>query len=162
MANSELTITLDEKDYQRMQNILSGLDEVDQAKAIQSSLKEGMKILIAQGKTNLASRNKVVSGNLKKSFSISVNRKKAFSLGGFKRSSGKKEIGGGNHSYLVDKGTKNRYTKKGYYRGSVSKGRPNTGSEFWTDAVQTQGDAALNRLMDAIYESVDKIMANKK
>ena len=162
MAQSELTITLDEKDYQRMQSILAGLDAVDQARVIQTALNEGMKVIVAEGKTNLASRNKVVTGNLKKSFSISVNKKRAYSLGGFKRSSGKNAIGGGNHAYLVDKGTDKRWTKKGAYRGSVSKGSPNTGSKFWTDAVQTEGDVALNRLMDAVYEAVDDIMSKKK
>lgn len=158
MAKYDLTIELDERDYQKMMRMLGALDDVDQAKVVQTALKSGMGTIITQGKSNLAARNKVVTGNLKKSFGVKVNKKKGFALGGFKRSSKYNKIGGGNHSYLVDRGTVERYTRKGYYRGSVSKGNPNHGTKFWTEAVDSQGPAALNKLMDAVYNAVDDIL----
>lgn len=161
MAKGDLSFELDEKDYQSMMAILKGMDDVDKAKAIQYALKEGMQIIVSEGKHNLSSRNGVKTGNLKKSFAIKVNKKKAYSLGGFRRSSRKENIAGGNHSYLVDRGTDERWTKKGAYRGSVSRGNPKHGSMYWTDAVNSQGEHALNRLMDAIWEALEDIKNRK-
>lgn len=158
MAKHDMTIELDEKDYQKMLSILRGMSEVDQAAAIQYALKQGMQVIVNAGKSNLSSRNNVVSGNLKRSFSIKANKKKAYSLGGFRRSSRKENISGGNHAHLVDRGTAKRWTKSGAYRGSVSRGNPNHGTLFWTDAVESQGPAALSRLMDAVYDAIGKIM----
>ena len=134
------------------------MSKVDQSKAIQYALNQGMRVIVNAGKMNLSSRNNVVSGNLKKSFSLRVNKKKSYALGGFRRSAPRKGIEGGNHAHLVDRGTVKRYTKKGYYRGSVSRGRPQTGTMFWTDAVNSQGPAALNKLMDAVYDALYEIM----
>jgi len=158
MAKSDLTITLDEKDYQKLTSLLNGMSKIDQDKAIQYALNQGMQVIVAAGKTNLSTRNKVVTGNLKRSFALRVNKKKAYALGGFKRSAPKKGIEGGNHAHLVDRGTNKRWTKTGAYRGSVSKGNPNTGSGFWTDAVNSQGPAALNKLMDAVYDALEEII----
>ena len=120
------------------------MSEVDQAAAIQYALKQGMQVIVNAGKSNLSSRNNVVSGNLKRSFSIKANKKKAYSLGGFRRSSRKEDISGGNHAHLVDRGTAKRWRiKDGKYTGSVSRGNPYHGTLFWTDAVESQGPAAL-------------------
>lgn len=150
MANGDLTIELDKKDYERMQKMLSQLSEVDKKATIQRALSAGAKLMQAAGKSNLAQRNKVHTGNLKKSFGLRVMKKKAYALAGFKRP-------GGAHVHLIDHGTAKRWTSRGYYRGSVSKGSPNTGSRFWSDAVKTQGPAAMNKVMDAIYRSLDEI-----
>ena len=126
------------------------MEKVDQSNTIQTALRKGAQIIQAAGKTNLATRNKVVKGDLKKSFSVRVVKKKAYALAGFKRPQGA-------HAHLVDRGTKKRYTARGYYRGSVSKGSPNTGSLFWTDAVNATGQRALEGVMSAIYKSLDEI-----
>ena len=145
-----LTIELSKSDVIAVNKWLEKMDRVDQGNTIQSALREGAKIIMDAGKSNLATRNKTKTGNLKKSFRIKVVKKKAYALSGFKRP-------GGNHSYLIDRGTDKRYTKKGYYRGSVSKGSPNRGSMFWTDAVQANGGKAVDRLMSAIYDALAKI-----
>jgi len=145
-----LTIELSKSDVIAVNKWLEKMDKVDQGNTIQSALREGAKIIMDAGKSNLATRNKTKTGNLKKSFRIKVVKKKAYALSGFKRP-------GGNHSYLIDRGTDKRYTKKGYYRGSVSKGSPNRGSMFWTDAVQANGGKAVDRLMSAIYDALAKI-----
>jgi len=150
MASGELTIVLDKADYDRVQRWLSEFSTADQKSIVQNALRIGAKSLQAAGKSNLAQRNKVHTGHLKKSFGMRVVKKRSYALVGFKRP-------GGAASYLVDRGTKKRWTTKGYYRGSVSKGKPNTGSMFWTDAVNTEGRVALNKIMDAIYKSLDEL-----
>lgn len=152
MAKGELTIVLDEKDLQKMNAILDKYDKVDQNAIIQGALKQGMQVIVTEGQANLATRNKKKTGNLARSFKMTTNKRKAYSLGGFKR--GKD---GGAHAHLVDKGTAERYTRKGAYRGSISKGNPNHGSGFWSDAVETKGQEGLQRLMEAIYDAVNKI-----
>lgn len=150
MAKGDLTFQIDKADYERMMRWLSELDEVDQKSVIQNALKTGAKSLQDAGKANLASRNKSITGKLKKSFGVRVVKKQSYALVGFKRP-------GGAAAHLIDRGTKKRYTRQGYYRGSVSKGTPNKGSMFWTDAVETKGPEALNRIMDAIYASLEEI-----
>ena len=133
------------------------MENVDQGPAIRSALSAGIKVIVDTGKANLKARNGVKTGNLKKSFTKTVKAKKAAAYAGFRRSAPGKRIQGANHSYLVDRGTRKRVTSKGYNRGSVSKTAPNTGSKFWTDAVESQGPAAMNRLMDAIYRTLDNM-----
>lgn len=130
--------------------LLHALDKVDQHKIIQTALRTGMQEILDAGKANLASRNKTKTGNLKKSFGIRVNKKKGYALGGHKRPAGA-------HSYLIDRGTKKRWTKDGAYRGSISKGNPQHGTMYWTDAVKSNGTKAMNTLMNAIYQSLNDI-----
>jgi len=157
MAKGDLTIQLDKVSYQKFMNIVNSMERVDQGPAIKTALSQAITVIVEAGKANLKARNKVKTGNLKKSFTKTVKAKKAAAYAGFRRSSPGKRIQGANHSYLVDRGTVKRYTSKGYYRGSVSKNTPNSGSKFWTDAVEAQGPAAMNRLMDAIYRTLDNM-----
>jgi hypothetical protein len=157
MPRGDMTFELDNVSYQKFMNIMGSMDKVEQSTVIKHTLKTAVDTIIRTGKSNLETRNKSKTGNLKRSFTRSVSAKKAVAYAGFRRSSPGKRIQGANHSYLVDRGTAKRYTKKGAYRGSVSRGLPNHGTMFWTDAVQSQGPAAMNRLMDAIYASLDKI-----
>lgn len=157
MPRGDMTFELDNVSYQKFMRIMSTMEKVEQSAIIRRSLQTAIQTIIKAGKSNLETRNKSKTGNLKKSFTKSVSPKKAVAYAGFRRSSPGKRIQGANHSYLVDRGTSKRYTRKGAYRGSVSRGMPNHGSMFWTDAVQTQGPAAMNKLMDAIYDSLDKI-----
>ena len=152
MAKGELTIVLDEKDLRKMEAILDGYSKVDQSSIIQGALKKGMEVIVTEGQANLAARNKKKTGNLARSFKMTTNKRKAYSLGGFKR--GKD---GGAHAHLIDRGTAERWTRKGAYRGSISKGNPNHGSLFWTSAVETKGQEGLQTLMTAIYDTINTI-----
>ena len=151
MAKGDMTFVLDEKDYQRAMSALYQLNKVDQGKTVQNALRTGMIPVIAKGKTNLASRNNRVSGNLSGSFGLRTNKKKAYAVAGHRRPKGAA-------AHLVDLGTAKRWTKKGYYRGSVSKTNPNHGSGYWTDAVKQEGPRSLERLIDAIYTEISNIM----
>lgn len=144
MANKDLSITLDEKDYQRLMGALEGLSNVDKTNAIAQGLKQGMQIIVRAGKSNLLSRNKKRTGNLLKSIGIRVMKSKRRSYSGFKRPKGA-------HAHLVSLGTARRWTKRGFYRGQV------TGSHFWDDAVQANKQAAVNRLMDVIVNEMNRV-----
>lgn len=157
--SKELTIELSEDDYNKMRTMLEGLEGADRTNAVRTALTDGMAVIISEGKANLKARNNVVSGGLSHSFASRVYRKGGYVLGGFRRSSKSKKVkGAGNAAHLVDRGTVVRKTKKGYNRGSVSKGQPNKGSMFWTDSVRKNGDKAMKRLMDSLYQSISKIM----
>lgn len=154
----DFTFELDEKDYQTLQNILTGIEDVDKKKAIIGALLQGAKAIARVGKSNLRSRNKKKSGNLLRSINAKAIRKYASAYAGFKRSGAKT----GNHAHLVDRGTAKRWTKKGAYRGSVSRISPYTGTKFWTSAVQEEGPAAIKRVTDVIYDELYKITSRKK
>lgn len=126
------------------------MSKVDQANTVQTALKEGMEEIIQTAKSNLAQRNKVRTGKLRKSFGTRVNKKKAYAVGGHKRP-------GGAAAHLVNYGTAERWTKSGAYRGSVSKGRPNTGSEYFSDAVQTESTNAMERVLEAVQRELEKM-----
>lgn len=158
MANADFTFEMSQRDYQALQKILTGVSNVDKQKAILGSLLQGAKEIGRAGKSNLSTRNKKKTGNLSKSIASKIVRKWSAAYAGFKRSGAYK----GNHSHLVDRGTAKRWTKKGAYRGSVSKGSPYTGTKFWTDAVKTNGPMAMSRVMDVIYDELDKITRRKK
>lgn len=155
-----LTIFLDKAELQKVEAWLSKMSEVDRDNAVQKALRQGMRVIQQEGKSNLRQRNHVVTGNLRRSFSLRVNKKKAYALSGFKRSKNggnHAHKNGGNHAHLVDRGTKARYTKKGAYRGSISKDSPNTGSRFWTEAVESKGASAVNNVINAVYNYLSKI-----
>lgn len=153
MAKGDLTIVLDERDYRDLMGRLNNLKDVDKKTAIINSLKNGMRVIQNAGKTNLRLRDLHTSkkGNLKKSFTIKLDRKKSVAQAGFKRPAG-------NHSFLVDVGTKKRFTKKGYNRGTVQKKGAYTGNRFWHDAVEQNGGNATRTLLDTVASEVEKIM----
>jgi hypothetical protein len=153
MAKGGMSFTFSEKDYVELQRMLEGIANVDQKQAIINSLKRSTRNMIIGGKANLTSRNKVKKGNLSKSFRASSSKKKVVAYAGFNRSGAHK----GNHAHLVDRGTDKRWTKKGAYRGSISKGTPNKGSMFWTDSVMAQGPKAMENLKNTIYQELEKI-----
>ena len=162
MAKGELTLTLNKNEYERLVATLDRAGDIDTTPAIQKGLRDGVNAIKTAGKTNLAQRNQVRTGNLKKSFTTKVTKRKKvgsnYALAGFKRSTASNKSRGGNAAHLVSRGTKVRYTKAGAYRGSVSKGSPNVGSGFWDDAVQTEGPKAMNRLVNVIESELKKLM----
>lgn len=160
MAQGELTITLSDQDYERVKSIMQGLTELQKSAVIQKGLQEGTRVLVVQGKQNLMTslskdpvNVKARKGNLERSFTTRTKKNRLSGYAGFKRP-------GGASAHLVDKGTDNRWTKSGAYRGSVSKKSPYTGSRFWTRAVETQSQNALNTLVESIEKSIDKIVQN--
>lgn len=152
-----MTITLDPADLKHVMNQLSKMEELEKQAVVQRALQEGVQVIVNQGRTNLKNRlsNDPVNvsrrtGKLLSSMGKSVNKKKLKAYGGFKRPAGAA-------AHLVDRGTEKRWTKKGAYRGSVSKGSPNTGNKFWTDAFAAKKDEAAQELMQSIEQSLRKL-----
>ena len=161
MAQGGMTITLDNADYRRIMDLLFTLSDFEKDAIIRRGLQEGARVFVRQGKSNLAqtlssdpANVRMRKGNLIKSFRTKVNMKKQKVHAGFDKH--------GHHAHLVDSGTVQRWTRAGAYRGSVSKGSPKTGSKFWRNAFEMKKQEAANELMDSVYQSINKIMQNKR
>ena len=152
-----MSFTFSEREFAMLQQILGDISDVDKRMAITNTLKRATRNIVLGGKKNLASRNKVKSGNLSKSFKTTSSRKRVVAYAGFSRSGANK----GNHAHLVDRGTTKRWTKKGRYTGSVSKGQPNKGTNFWTDSVMAQGPKAMENLKETIFKELAKITSRR-
>lgn len=156
MARGDFKFEFDEEDIATFRAVVQEMGEIDGSKAVMNSLSRGMALITRQGKANLDASNHQKTGNLKRSIRRKQVKKWVSVYGGFKKGKG-----GGNHAHLVDRGTDERWTKKGAYRGSVSKGSPNTGSMFWTRAVESKGPQAMEKTMDVIYNEMNKIIRKK-
>lgn len=157
MANQNLTLSLDEKDYNRIQSALSNLSRIERNAIVQRGLQEGVILFVKQGRINL--RNtlstepqnvRMRKGNLIRSFTTRIKKLKGKGYAGFNSK--------GHHAHLVNDGTKKRWTKKGAYRGSVSKNSPMKGSNFWRNAFEIQKENAAKELMNSIRISINKIV----
>lgn len=145
MAN-DFTATVDKKDYIKIMNALSDMSKLEREAIIQKAIQEGLDIVVRQGKSNLASSGtKVRTGNLKGSFKKITKKTQLKGYAGFSRPKG-------SAAHLIDRGTKVRQTKKGANRGSV------TGNYFWTRAVESTKDKAMQELMDSIKKTLDNII----
>lgn len=157
MANKDFTFEFDRNDFAHLNQMCNNLSYIDKNQAIMNSLSQGMGLITRQGKANLTARNKSRTGNLFGSISKKRVKKWMSVYAGFKRSGTHK----GNHAHLVDRGTTVRWTKKGYYRGYISKGNANKGSMFWTDAVETKSKQAMNKVNSVIHKEIEKITMRK-
>lgn len=157
MAKGDMSFTFSERELEELKRMLGEISEVDKRQAIINTLRKSTKNMVAGGRRNLSSRNKKKTGHLSKSFKTSSSKKKVVAYAGFSRSGANK----GNHAHLVDRGTTKRWTKKGKYTGSVSKGQPNKGSMFWTDSVRAQGPRAMENLKNTIYNELVKITSRR-
>jgi len=156
MAKGNFKFEFDAEDIATFRAVVQEMGEIDGSRAVMNSLSRGMALITRQGKANLDTSNHQKTGNLKRSIRRKQVKKWVSVYGGFKKGKG-----GGNHAHLVDRGTDERWTKKGAYRGSVSKGSPNTGSMFWTRAVESKGPQAMEKTMDVIYNEMNKIIRKK-
>ena len=148
-----MTLYLNPQDFQKISDALLQLSTIDKNKIIQQGLKEGVSPVITQGRLNLASRNKVRKGNLKNSFKRVYKKSQGKVYAGFSRPSGAA-------AHLVDRGTVKRWTKKGYYRGYISKAKGmNRGSSCETDAVEDKGPEGLEKLYNSIRDAIDQIIS---
>lgn len=162
MANGNMSFTFSERELQKLYEILEEISMVDRNKVIINALRSGTQKIVSGGKKNLASRNntnrpKKKGGHLIKSFKTSSSKKKVVAYAGFSRTG----LNKGNHAHLVDRGTVKRWTKKGKYTGSVSRGNPQTGTMFWTDSVMAQGPKTMDNLRSTIYRELLKITSRR-
>lgn len=129
-------------DRENIQYLIRNLEDFEKDKAVKSGLRAAVNVFRVKGRSNLRTRllhHGKQTNHLMNSFTTRVKRNKLGALAGFNRP-------GGNHSHLVDQGTKKRYTNTGKSRGTMP------GNRFWNDAGHTEE----NRAMQAIYQGVQK------
>ena len=139
-------MTADPQDYRRVMNTLSDLSRIERDAVIAKGIQEGLKIVVQEGKQNLAhSGTKVRTGNLKGSFKVLTKKSDLKGYAGFSRPKG-------SHAHLIDRGTAVRYTKSGAKRGQVH------GNYFWTKAVEGKSGKAQQEMYDSIEKSINTIL----
>lgn len=143
-------IKVEIKNIERVYALVDELKGVDQNRAIRSGMIQGAKVFTRLGRKNLRARNDEHTGNLLQSMRWKSARNSLAVYAGFERSYKFQALKGvGNHAHLVDRGTKDRYTKKGYYRGKMP------ASYFWTDTRNEGGGEAMRHIERGIRNMVD-------
>ena len=161
MKTSDLDVELELLNLPRVIKVLQEVQHFPEVeKGTKDALRNGARYLLRKGRTRLRQRmksgTKGVTGNLLRSFKYTIKKKNRGVLAGFK--GGK---GGGNHSWLIDKGTKDRYTKKGYFRGRVHR-KTGIGNKFWTDTRNSESNNAMRIVLVKLQETVNNIRNRNK
>ena len=154
------TFTMPEKEFMEVEAMLADLSDLEQKYAVTQALKAAAQKLVSSGKVEFKKYHKSKTGNLYRSMSTSLKRRKNISrnasYAGFKRNANKKRnnggIASGNHAHLIDRGTARRWTKNGAYRGSVSRNNPHKGSSFWTRTVFLDGYSSMRMVTDTVIK----------
>lgn len=149
MASGDLTVVMDSKSMIKLQLQLSRLTELEKQETVARGVREATAIIKKEGKKNLSNTYiQEKSGKFKKSFSNRVDKKKLKGYSGFIRRKGYH----GQLAHLLDRGTADRYTKKGAYRGKMRY----TG--FWTKAVESKGNEALMTMAESIQKTIKRLL----
>lgn len=138
-------------DKENIQYLVRNLEDFEKDKALRSGLRSAINIFRVRGRSNLRSRllhHGKQTNHLMNSFANRVKRNKLGALAGFDRP-------GGNHSHLVDRGTKRRYTKAGSNRGVMP------GNRFWSDAEETEESRAMQAVYDGTQKAVQRINSRR-
>lgn len=145
LGNGEFTLEIDEQSKNYLFKKMDGLMEIEKEEAIRRGLRQGASVIVHAGKRNyILDGLRMITGGLYKSAGVTTSRKALKVWGGFKR-----PLGAAAH--LLDRGTKERYTKDGYYRGKVK------ARYFWNDAYQTEKRNASNKVIDVIDKTVEAL-----
>jgi hypothetical protein len=134
-------------DLERVYRSIENLNSFQKDKAVQTGLKFAGALFIRKGRANLKERMKNrsgVTGNLLRSFRNKLKRQKLGVLAGFNSK--------GSHAHLVDRGTQERTTKKGYNRGKVE------GNRFWTDSIESNKNEAIENIFTGIERAITRIL----
>lgn len=146
-TNKDLDIEIELLNLETAKDAIQELgDSVTQHKVVDAALKIGARYLMNKGRLKLRQRmksRKGVSGNLLKSFSYRIKKRKFGALIGFKET--------GKHAHLVSQGTRKRFTRKGQYRGFV------VGNAFWEDTRQKETPKAIVLILNQIKASITNI-----
>ena len=152
MNNGSVKIGAEIVGIERINRLVADLRDIDQNKAIKAGLRRGANIFIRTGRQNLKARNNEKTGNLMKSMRTRVKKRKLGALAGFSMNySRMAEEGYGSHSWLVDRGTKKRETKKKQNRGIMP------ASYFWTDTKNQAGSGAIREIENGIITAVERM-----
>ena len=152
MNNGNIKIGAEIIGIERINRLVADLRDIDQNKAIKAGLRRGANTFIRTGRQNLKARNNEKTGNLMKSMRTRVKKRKLGALAGFSMNySRMAEEGYGSHSWLVDRGTVKRETKKKQNRGIMP------ASYFWTDTKNEGGTAAIREIENGIITAVERM-----
>ncbi len=152
MNNGSVKIGAEILGLDRINRLVADLRDIDQNKAIKAGLRRGANIFIRTGRQNLKARNNEKTGNLMKSMRTRVKKRKLGALAGFSMNySRKAKEGYGSHSWLVDRGTVKRETKKKQNRGIMP------ASYFWTDTKNQAGSGAIREIENGIITAVERM-----
>lgn len=141
-----MSITFDPVTLKRVMHQLSALEDVDKAKAIQIGLTKGVDYINKFVKKATKTQFKVRKGNLSTSVMRKYLKKRVAAYGAFSRPKGAV-------AHLLEYGTKDRYTRKGAYRGRV---KP---SYFKSSIINEKGKAAMDIAADAISVEIYRIIS---
>lgn len=118
------------------------------AQSVRSAMRQGGELLKARGLARLSMSNGVKTGALRSSIKIEIKRIRG---GGMKLKVGFNKDG--HHAHLVDRGTKDRYTKKGAYRGRA------TGSYFWTNTRNANQPEVAEKILNEYKNEIVKVLS---
>lgn len=147
MAGDRLTIYFDTKTLIETNKKLANLSMIEREAVVAQAVKEGAQIISRQTRRNVDTLLQKRTGNLYRAVSVLTRRKTGRSYAGFKRGKG-----GGSHAVFLERGTKERYTKTGAYRGKVK------AYELQKKSVDSKGDKALRTVLASIEKSINRIM----
>ena len=134
-------------DRENIQYLVDNLEDFEKDKAIKSGLRSAVNVFRVKGRATLRSRllyHGKQTNHLMNSFTNRVKRNKLGALAGFDRP-------GGNHSHLVDAGTKIRRTKSGANRGIMP------ANNFWSDTKVSEESRAMSALYQGVQRAVQRI-----
>ncbi len=140
-------IEIKQIDRENIQYLVAQLEDFEKDKAIRSGLRSAINVFKVKGQANLRFRllyHGKQTNHLRNSFTNRVKRNKLGALSGFDRP-------GGNHSHLVDLGTRIRKTTGGANRGVMP------ANHFWTDARISEEGKAMSVLYQSVQKAVQRI-----
>ena len=153
MSSGNVRIGAEMVGVERIYRLVDDLRQIDQNTAIKAGLRRGANVFIRTGRQNLRARNNEKTGNLMKSMRTRVKKRKLGALAGFSMNySRMKEEGYGSHSWLVDRGTVKRETKKTKKNRGIM-----PASYFWTDTKNEAGPAAIREIEKGIITAVERM-----
>lgn len=164
-----MKIIMDEASRAIVDAKLIALSDFKREAIIDRALRDGVRVIARQGRANLKARNPIGSKyppprQLLKAVTTYSKKKKAKAYGGFIRGTNKTTNHKGSFAHLVDRGTVERWTEKGLYRGTMYKGKktkhytPHGQPKFWTDAFEQKKGQAQQTIMKAIDDCIRLIM----
>ena len=153
MSSGNVRIGAEMVGVERIYRLVDDLRQIDQNTAIKAGLRRGANVFIRTGRQNLRARNNEKTGNLMKSMRTRVKKRKLGALAGFSMNySRMKEEGYGSHSWLVDRGTVKRETKKTKKNRGIM-----PASYFWTDTKNEAGSSAIREIENGIITAVERM-----
>lgn len=122
--------------------VFEDLSRENQNTILTKSFRKAAKVIIDEASNNLRGTYKHVQISLT---SVMKRDIQTMDVGASKK--------GGNLAHIANEGTKDRYTRKGYYRGKI------TGNSFWNNAVSSTEPQVEEIIYNDIKANFDKVVA---